>query len=172
VTVLQAQQTATQAFEHAAYPFDLLLDELGITRDPSRSPLFDVLLTYEEAWDAVARPTAIRLSDLTAEVPLAKFDLSLGLREQPDGTALLEFEYNADLFDESRVRTMSDGMLRMLDDLVAAPDVSLASYRVVASGHRCRDHHVGTGCRLGGSDGQSDRCGRVAAANGSRPQGR
>ena len=123
-----AQQTATQAFEHAAYPFDLLLDELGITRDPSRSPLFDVLLTYEEAWDAVARPTAIRLSDLTAEVPLAKFDLSLGLREQPDGTALLEFEYNADLFDESRVRTMSDGMLRMLDDLVAAPDVSLASF--------------------------------------------
>jgi len=123
-----AQQTATHAFEHAAYPFDLLLEELAITRDPSRSPLFDVLLTYEEAWDAVARPTALRLSDLTAEVPLAKFDLSLGLREQPDGTALLELEYNADLFDAARVGTMSDVLLRMLDDLVAAPDVPLASF--------------------------------------------
>ena len=36
-----------KAFEHQAYPFNEIVNNLNITRDASRNPLFDVLFTYQ-----------------------------------------------------------------------------------------------------------------------------
>ena len=41
------KENCMEAFEHQLYPFDDLVNDLAITRDNSRSPLFDTLFTYQ-----------------------------------------------------------------------------------------------------------------------------
>ena len=122
-----ATQTATRAFEHAAYPFDRVLEALDVPRDPSRSPLFDVLITYESATPGLAAASGLQITDMDVDVPLAKFDLTIGLRESSSGLEV-EFEYNRDLFDRSRMTTMLDGLLVMLDDMVRMPDRAIDEF--------------------------------------------
>ena len=64
----------TDALEHRAHPFDSIVDDLGLRRDPSRSPVFDLLVVLQNAIDnqalnhrrlglpppAEARPPAIQ----------------------------------------------------------------------------------------------------------------
>src|SRR6185503_360536 len=45
----QVRQTVLAAFEHQEYPFSLLVERLQPYRDPSRSPLFQVLFTLQKA---------------------------------------------------------------------------------------------------------------------------
>lgn len=123
----QAVQTAVGAFEHAAYPFDRIVDALDVPRDPSRSPLFDVLLTYDAIVPMLAPTRGVQISDIDIDVPLAKFDLTIGVREHDAGLTV-EFEYNRDLFDAARMSAMLNDMLVMLDGLVAHPDRSLGEH--------------------------------------------
>ena len=43
----QVKQTAMAAYDHQIYPFDRLVGELNLSRDLSRSPLFDVMVTLQ-----------------------------------------------------------------------------------------------------------------------------
>ena len=66
-----------EAYDHRMYPFDRLVDELSLSRDTSRSALFDVMVVFQDQ-----NPRSWRLGDLEvapAEVdfPVAKFDLTL-----------------------------------------------------------------------------------------------
>jgi amino acid adenylation domain-containing protein/non-ribosomal peptide synthase protein (TIGR01720 family) len=124
----EAHRVATDAFAHATYPFDRLLDELEVPRDPARSPLFEVLLTYEDAAAEAPQSTGLHLHDVMVDVPLAKFDLTVGVKEQADGSAVVELEYNRDLFDHTRTQAMLAALGEMLTTLTAAPDVPLVAF--------------------------------------------
>src|SRR5690606_11850040 len=43
-----AKQVTLDGYEHQAYPFDQLIEDLQLQRDMSRSPLFDVLIDYHD----------------------------------------------------------------------------------------------------------------------------
>ena len=44
----RVRDTALLAYEHQVYPFDLLVDEVEDRHDPSRNPLFDVLVALAQ----------------------------------------------------------------------------------------------------------------------------
>ncbi|WP_343858175.1 condensation domain-containing protein, partial [Fulvivirga kasyanovii] len=42
----KVKETTLEGYNHQVYPFDRLVDELDLSRDMSRSPLFDVMVSF------------------------------------------------------------------------------------------------------------------------------
>nr|WP_062333252.1 non-ribosomal peptide synthetase [Herbidospora sakaeratensis] len=102
-------------------PFDRLVEELAPRRDPSRSPLVDVLMEVRES--PAERP---ELAGLTAEPvgverTTSKFDLTLTLTAEPGGGFSGEIEYAAALFDEATVRRLAGHFRTLAAAASAAP---------------------------------------------------
>jgi non-ribosomal peptide synthetase component F len=56
---------------------------------------------------------------------MARFDLTLELREHVDGI-LGSFEYSTDLFDQPTVARLADDLVAVLEAATAEPDLSIA----------------------------------------------
>src|SRR5262249_54837762 len=65
--------SATEAYEHQAYPFDRLVDELDLQRDPSRSPMFDVVVVMQNAGAPAPALSGIEVQPLIRDYPSSKF---------------------------------------------------------------------------------------------------
>ncbi|MGC5053933.1 amino acid adenylation domain-containing protein [Micromonospora sp. DT48] len=114
------------ALAHQDLPFDRVVDDLLGRRDLSRTPLYQVMLNYQEggitgsvAEDPVAVDALRRASTV------AKTDLTVHLWPQPDGSLAGAVEYATALFDESTVRRLADHLVRLWQDAATRPDVRL-----------------------------------------------
>ncbi len=101
---------------HQDLPFEKLVDALDLPRDLSRSPLFQVVLTFQNLPAAGGeRPDGLALSPYGFEVRTAQFDLHLILMEGPRGIEG-DLEYRTDLFDPPTAQRFA----RRFEALVAA----------------------------------------------------
>ncbi len=132
----KVKETSLNAFEHQNYPFDLLVEKLHIRRDLSRSPIFQVMFTYQKTHDTDLpllasfafneTQTKIDINGLSMElIPLknqiAQFDLSLTAAELEDGLGL-SFQYNKDLFKEETINGMLKHFQVLLDGIIKNPE--------------------------------------------------
>jgi non-ribosomal peptide synthetase component F len=102
----------TEALEHQAYPFDLLLEEMRVRTPPNRAPLFDVQVDYVPRIGAgwAAAPD-LEIADRSREADRSKFDLSFLIRESDAGRLQFLISYNSGLFRKETVETMRDRLL-------------------------------------------------------------
>lgn len=98
----RVRRTVLDAYTHADAPFERLIDEVGIKRDTSRHPLFQVMFVFEQ-WDGTP-PAApgLTVQRLDSAAGLAKFDMTLYVNAAGDEIGL-SVEYNRDLFDDGTV---------------------------------------------------------------------
>ncbi|MGB8193075.1 MAG: amino acid adenylation domain-containing protein, partial [Chitinophagaceae bacterium] len=124
--VLQTEQNMHHAYEHQEYPFDQLLDDLDIRHDASRSPLFDLMITYDK------KSTFLfdQLVPDEAPMSISKFDLETDFIEYSDGM-LLGFTYNMALFSKERIERMAQHFIYLLLNVLNDPAASLDSFSYV-----------------------------------------
>ena len=147
----QVRQTALGAFAHQDYPFPLLVERLQPVRDPSFSPLFQVMFTVQRAQlpgteelalFALGEPGArldfpeISLVSLPIAHGAAQFDLDLDAVESRRGLGLA-LTYNSDLFDAISVERLLQRFETLLRSAVAAPALPLCDLRLLTAG----EHH-------------------------------
>ncbi|RST05416.1 amino acid adenylation domain-containing protein [Streptomyces sp. WAC07149] len=116
------RDTVLAAFDHRSVPFDRLADALEPERDLSATPVFQVMFDLVRA-DA-AEP--LGLPGVTAEavgVPgrISRFDLTVHLEEQADGSLRGALEYATALFDASTARRITGHYGRLLGAVAATP---------------------------------------------------
>src|SRR5439155_2244910 len=87
------------ATPHAELPFEALVRELQPVRDPSRHPVFQVLLAVNPAEPELELP-GLEAEELQPDVAAAQVDLFLFL-QQRDGGVDARWDFSADLFDEA-----------------------------------------------------------------------
>lgn len=146
----QVRQTALEAFAHQDYPFGLLVEHLQPKRDPSRSPIFQVMFVFQKtplldkpelASFALGESGArldlhgLTIESLALEQLSAQFDLTLAAAEAADSLGL-SLQYNRDLFDEASVRRMLAQFEALLDGITARPDEHIASLALLPSAER------------------------------------
>jgi amino acid adenylation domain-containing protein len=105
--IARARRAAAEAQDHAAVPFDRIVEAAGVHRDPARPPLVQVMISLDPAdGDALALPgiTAARLAVDTGAAP---FDLALGLVGGRGGLAG-EILYRTDLFEPATVQRLAE----------------------------------------------------------------
>ncbi|MEV6875263.1 amino acid adenylation domain-containing protein [Amycolatopsis sp. NPDC051128] len=114
------RRTVLDAFAHQDVPFERLVDELDPDRDTSRTPLFEVLVTLQNAGNRLPALAGLAASDLSLPMTTAGFDLSIEFEERPDGLRGL-LNYNTDLFDAATIRRFAEHLTVLLAAVAADP---------------------------------------------------
>jgi len=119
-------QTVTlAAYEHHAYPFDRLVEELGVVRNLSHSPVFDVVAVLHNqpgGSNEVIPPSAEAAIE---EGPAAvNFDLLINFREAGDGYHFW-IDFNLDIFDQATIVRLTDHYKELLEQFVLHPAVAI-----------------------------------------------
>ncbi|MFC4547220.1 non-ribosomal peptide synthetase [Paenactinomyces guangxiensis] len=115
------RETALDAFANQEIPFEKLVDELQIERSLSRSPLFQVMFSLQNASTGVRQLDEISVKPLEFTMnQTAKFDLSLTMIETENGLKGV-FEYSTDLFDSTTMERMAAHMSTLLQSIAQQP---------------------------------------------------
>ncbi|WP_159397042.1 amino acid adenylation domain-containing protein [Sorangium cellulosum] len=118
----RVREVALGAYAHQDVPFEKLVEELSPERDTSRSPLFQVCLTYLDL-PATVGADGGGGGDLDFDVNVAKFDLTLAVAHRPGSPLALSLEYRTALFDEATIARLARQFQNLLAAIVAAPGV-------------------------------------------------
>jgi amino acid adenylation domain-containing protein len=141
VLLLRIGAALLDAIEHQDYPFDLIVERLGIERDPSRAPLVQTSFTLERAhrsralssWRFFTPPSGARLD--VGGLQVEQYDLQdrssqLDLEmvcEEGDGTVAGLLRYNSDLFEPETANRMVGHFLELLQSAARTPDCRLSA---------------------------------------------
>ncbi|MFD9701599.1 amino acid adenylation domain-containing protein [Lentzea sp. NPDC059081] len=129
LTLLESVRTLlVDAYEHRHTPFDDVVAALGLSRDPARTPVFDVMFqVLDEAAPALPLDgLSVQELELTARSAVA--DLSLSLRPNPDGSWTGEFEYATALFEPATITRLSERFVRLAAAAAGQPEADLAGF--------------------------------------------
>ena len=176
------------AYAHQEVPFEKLVDELQPERALSYQPLFQVLMTLQNAPRQELQLRGLSLSRLRGETTSTKFDLTLTL-EESGGALHGSLGYNTDLFEAQTIRRMAGHYQAVAhsDGARAGPAGDNASAadaaRAGAVGERVEPDGAGVSgevharavCRAGGAEAGGDGgefCGRGAELWGVEPAGK
>jgi non-ribosomal peptide synthetase component F len=127
----RAREVCLGAYMHQDVPFVSLVQAIRPERDPSRTPLFQVLLVLQNAPAEAVGVEGARLRPLSFEAPIAKFDLTLFVYER--GTELTAYiEHNTDLFERATVERLAVQLQETIGNLVSAPEAPLSALAFAA----------------------------------------
>ncbi|HEX2569781.1 MAG TPA: non-ribosomal peptide synthase/polyketide synthase [Polyangia bacterium] len=116
----RVREVTLGAYAHQDVPFEKLVEVLGVERDLSRSPVFQVMFALQNLPLSEAGLPGLKLTPLPYDGGIAKFDLSLTL--QPGGEGLLGgFEYNTDLFEAATIERLAGHFQVLLAGIVGHP---------------------------------------------------
>ncbi|HLI77821.1 MAG TPA: amino acid adenylation domain-containing protein, partial [Acidobacteriaceae bacterium] len=142
--------TVLGALAHQDLPFFTLVERLQSGRDPSRSPLFQVMFTFENtvvheeqavtafALDEEGRRmdwNGLVLESIALEQKTALFDVLLMMAEG-DGTLRGVLKYNTDLFRRSTAERMIRHYQTLLDGIVEQPETPVAELTLLTREER------------------------------------
>lgn len=130
----QVRATALEAYSHQELPFEQLIEKLSPQRDPSHSPLFQVMFSLQDAPESGFNLEQVNVIPVTqqnqqiilpedsdrglySDEQFTKFDLTFNLHETDEGVAGC-IEYNTDLFDEQTLTRLAKHYLHLLTQLV------------------------------------------------------
>ncbi|MGW2048376.1 amino acid adenylation domain-containing protein [Streptomyces sp. NPDC001858] len=117
----RVKRTALEAYDHQDVPFEAVVDALQVERSLSHSPVFQTVLVLQEEQTAPRLTLGgLEVTPVEVDFDIAKFDLTLDLRETPDGLAGA-VEYSTALFDRETVQRFVRHFTTLLTSIADAP---------------------------------------------------
>ncbi|MGW3176546.1 amino acid adenylation domain-containing protein [Streptomyces sp. NPDC001153] len=136
--VQRVHDTFLESYPHQDVPFSRIVEALNPERDPSRTPLFQVLFRMPPSGLRTEAATALRPVDLEGTFVTSKFDLTLMVRAADDGL-VCELEYNTDLFDDEVAEALGTRYRDLLAEAVRAPRIPESALLVPAGREDARE---------------------------------
>ncbi|AEG01887.1 non-ribosomal peptide synthetase [Methylomonas methanica] len=129
------REQALQDQNHQELAFGQLLEALSTPRNASHAPLFQVMLTMQNAPTGTLNLSGVETTAIAINSHIAQYDLAL-LLEETAGKIHGVFEYSADLFDSSTISRMSKHLQKLLSEIVANPLESLSRLSILTEVER------------------------------------
>ncbi|HSF40168.1 MAG TPA: amino acid adenylation domain-containing protein [Thermoanaerobaculia bacterium] len=117
----RTREVALAAYAHQEVPFERIVEELGVERDLSRNPVFQVVLILQTAALPPLTLPGVETEAVAVDTGTSRFDLTLVLTERADGSFSGFFEYDADLFSAATIERLGGHLRVLLDAAVADP---------------------------------------------------
>jgi nonribosomal peptide synthetase DhbF len=137
----RVRERALAVLENQDVPFELVVEQLNPERSPARNPLFQIMLTVQNAPRDEDLVPGLSAEMAAVRTPTAKVDLSFTVSEcfGPDGRPAGltgDLEYALDLFDRESAEALAAGLVRVLQGVVAAPEVPVGRVEVLGARER------------------------------------
>jgi len=126
------RESCLDAYAHQDVPFEYLVEALNPQRSLSHSPIFQVMFVLQNTpvQAAAFSDIAVAPVEFPSSAGSARFDLTLGMKETPQGL-IGSLEYNTDLFDRATVLRFAAAYEYLLEQVVAQPQTVIEDLRVV-----------------------------------------
>jgi len=131
----RAHQAAIAAADHQDLPFEKLVDEIKLTRDLSRTPLFQVMLVLQNTPREELDLPGLSVRPVELRATMSKFELVVSVVEAGD---LLRggIGFMTDLFDVSTVERLAEHLEKLLTGAVADPHQRVAELPLLGGEER------------------------------------
>ncbi|HEX2081289.1 MAG TPA: amino acid adenylation domain-containing protein [Longimicrobium sp.] len=131
----QVRERTLGAYEHQELPFERLVEELGIERSRSHSPLVQVSFALRNGPADGLRLPGVEAQALDVELETAKFDLTLALEAGEKG---LEgrIGYATELFEAATVARLGEHYRTLLEGIAADPGRRLSELSLLGEAER------------------------------------
>ncbi|WP_114905049.1 non-ribosomal peptide synthetase [Kordia sp. SMS9] len=113
------------------YPYEDLINDLRIERDPGRNPLFDCVFVLQNNKQEAFQIQSAEIETYQFETKTSKFDLTLGAKEDASGLRF-ELEYATDLFTENTIERFISYYKKLLQQIAQNPEMPLAELTLLS----------------------------------------
>ncbi|MFD4606483.1 amino acid adenylation domain-containing protein, partial [Streptomyces sp. NPDC058464] len=134
----RVRRSALDAYSHQDLPFQQLVDAMVSSRDRSRTPLFQVLISYGRQEPGTRDAEAVEYTPTTDALNggfQVKYDLALTLGDT-GGAVTGRIDYSTALFDAATVERLAGHVLATLGTVAADPERPLSRIPVLTAAER------------------------------------
>jgi amino acid adenylation domain-containing protein len=131
------REQALQDQNHQELAFGQLLEALSTPRNASHAPLFQVMLTMQNAPTGTLNLPGVETTAIAINSHIAQYDLAL-LLEETAGKIHGVFEYSTDLFDSATISRMSEHLQKLLSEIIVNPLESLSRLSILNEAERAQ----------------------------------
>jgi amino acid adenylation domain-containing protein len=131
----RVREVCLGAYAHQDVPFERLVEELHLTRDLSRNPLFQVMFVLQNASVQALELPGLSLSPIEIRTGTTHFDLTLHIVDTEQGLAGT-LAYNSDLFEAVTITRMLGHFRTLLEAAAAAPERRLSDLPLLTETER------------------------------------
>ncbi|MGD9629019.1 MAG: amino acid adenylation domain-containing protein [Pyrinomonadaceae bacterium] len=117
----RTKKAVLDAYEHQNYTYGLLVQRLGLPRDPSRSPLLSAMFNVDRSGFKGLDLGGLEIEITTNQKAYATFDIYFNMLETDQGV-VIDCEFNTDLFDRSTIRRWLSHYRTILEGAIADPE--------------------------------------------------
>jgi amino acid adenylation domain-containing protein len=125
---------ALEAYANQDAPFEVLVEELAVSRDMSLSPLVRVMFNVVNAPFETLTFAGERIAPFDFDRGAAQFDLAVTVDTEVFGQVHLE--YAADLFVQATARRMLNNYMLLLEQVMVDPNRSIHAYSIPSADER------------------------------------
>ena len=131
----RVSRVVTDAFDHQELPFEEVIKALSLSREGTLSPLFNVMIVYEDDPLSAFTVKDLEVTHLPWERTALEFDLVLMVVNK--GKSLeLGFLYDSSIFDRSTVGRMLRQLEMLLEDFIKKPEARLGELSLLTAEER------------------------------------
>ncbi len=127
----EVKHKTLQCFDHQSFQFEDLVDALGLERDTSHNPLFDVMFAYQNFEKQTLAIPGLALEPCEIDYGFSKFDLTMTGFES-DGALAFTTEYATDLFEQETIERFNAYFTRLVDSVIADPGSKLSELSMLS----------------------------------------
>jgi amino acid adenylation domain-containing protein len=132
----EVRATAVQSFENQNYPFDELVNKLGLQGSKKRNPLFDCVLNMNKVEDNRQSPAALLYKEIgftidpfVYERTVLPFDLFINAIED-ENAVYMNLNYTKALFKKSTAERIGSHFMDIIRQVLENPDIRLADIKL------------------------------------------
>ncbi|MFG3513205.1 amino acid adenylation domain-containing protein [Streptomyces bobili] len=132
----QVKKTALEAYDHQEVPFEAVVEALDTERSLAHSPVFQTMFVLQEAQtERDVTLGGLEVTPVDFDLSFTKFDLTVDLRESPDGL-VGTVEYNPDLYDRETIRRFIGHYTRLLAAVADDPALPVSRLAMIDAEER------------------------------------
>jgi amino acid adenylation domain-containing protein len=120
----QVRRVVGDAYDHQDLPFEEVIEALSLQRARQLSPLFNVMMVWEDDPLSAFTVRNLEVAHLPWEPTASEFDLVLMVVNKMDGLDLA-FLHDATIFDDSTIDRMLGQIETLLEDFLKKPEARL-----------------------------------------------
>ncbi|MHB8063935.1 MAG: condensation domain-containing protein [Ruminiclostridium sp.] len=127
----EVKNNTLNAYENQSYQFDDLVNDLGVSRDDSGNPLFDVMFDLSKArQNKELAMNGLSLKPISIESNIAKFDLSIDVIEDVE-TMDITMSYCVNMYRRETIEYIIEDFVCILEAIVKDKNVLLEDISLV-----------------------------------------
>ncbi|MBO3797205.1 condensation domain-containing protein, partial [Bacillus subtilis] len=127
----EVKDNALSAYENQDYPFEELVEQLKITRDLSRNPLFDTMFVLQNMDMKQMELNGLKILPYQLENKTAKFDITFNVAETK-GRIDCVLEYCTKLFEKGTIERFFKHYQSILKIIVDQPSIQLSDIEILS----------------------------------------